>query len=495
MDKDKDPQVALKASQILGQSKNKAYSVRALFFALRGPDEAASIEAVKNLAQSKEPSAVPELAAAARGNRQPVALAAIDALVALEQPAELEKLFSDGKLDKERQLRASSGALKLKDEKVKFGALTHQASQAPAPDALKALEGLAGVKDPDPRPSIEGALSHPEAPVRHDAAKRLAKLKNPASLKALSDAGTKPEDVEVIQTAASEIMGGLPVADILTYTGNKNLILQRVAYLALGLKADTNNPKIFETLKKGTTSSDAGIRASSVLALPAFKDDKAKEAILALGKDADPQVRRNVARALASWPAGTGTELLLGYLSDASGDVTQAAIETLEAQGEGTAYTPILKLFRGKPTHAGTRGACLKALVKLAPEKELQTVISTVGGGLFDEDRGVKILAIDLLGRYDNPASVTTLAALINDPVEEYRVRSILAMGNTGSNDAVELLVSVLNDQSKPVRLATMQSLGKLGKKSAAPAIEKRIAVEEDAEVVEAGKAALKGLK
>jgi HEAT repeat protein len=118
-----------------------------------------------------------------------------------------------------------------------------------------------------------------------------------------------------------------------------------------------------------------------------------------------------------------------------------------------------------------------------------------VGGGLFDEDRGVKILAIDLLGRYDNPASVTTLAALINDPVEEYRVRSILAMGNTGSNDAVELLVSVLNDQSKPVRLATMQALGKLGKKSAAPAIEKRIAVEEDAEVVEAGKAALKGLK
>lgn len=495
MDKDKDKEVAQQAASILGKSQNKLYSVRAQFFALRGGDEASALEAVKALAASKEPTAAPELVKAARGGNQKVALAAIDALADLKQAQELEKLFQDGKLEMERRLRASSGALRMADDGVRFNAMAFQARNAPGSAASSALETLAKVKDPDPRDAIEAALEHPEAPVRHTAARLLAERKNPASLKALAAAGARPEDEEVIEEAASAIMGELSLNDVLNYTGDKNAVLQRVAYRALGQKAGSGNARVFGALEKGVTNKDTGIRASSVLALGAFKNDKALGLVVSAGKDPEARVRRNVARSLSNWEATTHSDLLYEYLQDQNGEVVEAAISTFDARQEFEAYKKILSVFRGKPEFAGTRAAALKAIVKLAPKKELQTVISTVGGGLFDKDRDVKLLAIKLLGRYDNPAAVTTLAALINDPVEEYRIKSLLALGDTGSKEAIELIVSVLGDQSQPVRVAAMEALGRIGLKSASEPIRMQLAVEKDKEVIKTGQDALKKLK
>jgi HEAT repeat protein len=496
MDKDKDKAVAQRAAQILGQSKNKLYSVRAQFFVLRNGDEPARLEAIKALGASKEPTAAPELVKAARGDNQPVALAATDALVDLDQAAEVERLFADEKLDKERRLRASTGALRLADPRVRFGAISYLARVAPASTALSALDSLGKTADPDPRPSIEGALTHPEANVRHAAAKLLAGRKNPASLKPLAAAGARAEDEEVMEEAASLIMGELALTDVLGYTSQKDVVLQRVAYRALGQKASgASGPKVFDALKSGATNKDAGIRASSVLALGAFQNDKALELVSGAAADPEARVRRSAARALASWPAGIRLDLLNTLLDDKSGDVVQSAIEALDQRDERDTYKKILSIFRNKPEHPGVRAASLKAIVKLAPEKELQTVISTVGGGLFDKDHEVKVLSINLLGRYDNPAAVTTLAALINDPVEEYRVRSLLALGDTGSKEAIELIASVANDQSKPVRVAAMESLGRIGSKAAGDAIKQQMATEQDEDVLRAGREALKKIK
>ena len=139
--------------------------------------------------------------------------------------------------------------------------------------------------------------------------------------------------------------------------------------------------------------------------------------------------------------------------------------------------------------------AVLRAIVVLAPEKELQTVISVVGGGLFDKERDVKLLAIELLGNYDNTAAVTTLAALINDPAEEFRVRSLLALGSTKSEDAIELIVSVLADQSATVRATAMTACGLSGQKTCVDPMRTQLALETDEGVLAAGKAALKKLK
>lgn len=497
MDNDKDREVAQQAASILGKSKNRQYSVRALYFNLRGADEKAALEAVEGLAQSKEPTAAPELVKAAAGKNQNVALAAIAALGSLNQPGELVKIFENGKADTARRLLAARVVVGLGDADARFKALTFQAASGPKDVALGAIEALATLATPDPRPSIEGALSHPDMAVRHLAIGKVGAIGSPQSLDALAETGTKPEDLELVEDVASGIMGKLALTDVLGYTSSKNLVLQRVAYRALGTKSGgAGGARVFDVLKKGVGSKDAGIRASSALALGTFQNDKALGLVMGVAKDTDAKVRRNVARALANWPAGTSTPQLYEYLADPDGEVVAAAVDTFTARKEFEAYKPVLKLYRGKPhPFAGARMAVLRAIVVLAPEKELQTVISVVGGGLFDDDRDVKLLAIELLGNYDNPAAVTTLAALINDPAEEFRVKSLLALGRTKSKDSIELIASVMNDPSAVVRAASMEACGLTGQKGCIEPMRTQLAVERDASVLDAGKEGLKKLK
>lgn len=497
MDKDRDRTVAQKAASVLGKSKNRQYSVRALYFNLRGADEKAALEAVAGLAASKEPTAAPELVKAARGKNEKVALAAIGALGSLSRASDLVKLFEDGKVAKARRLLAAQTALSLKDADARFKALTYQVAAAPKDVAIAAVNTLSGIKSPDPRTSIEGGLKHPDTEVRHLAINKIGAIGDPASLKALSESGTKPADLELVEDVASDIMGKLALNDVLQYTSSKNIVLKRVAYRALGAKTGgAGGGRVFDVLRKGVASKDAGIRASSALALGSFKNDKALKLVTGVAKDSDGKVRRNVARALANWPAGTNTSLLYEYLKDSEGEVVAAAVDTFTARKEYEAYKPVLKLYRGKPhPFAGARMAVLRSIVVLAPKKELQTVISVVGGGLFDKERDVKLLAIELLGNYDNPAAVTTLAALINDPVEEFRIKSLLALGRTKSKDAIELITSVMNDQSAKVRAAAMEACGLTGQKACVDPVRTQLALEKDAGVLSAGKAALKKLK
>lgn len=497
MDKDKDAKVALKASEVLGRSSNKKYAVRAQFFALRGEDEAASLAAIEALVKSKEATVAPELVTAARGKREKVAVAAINALAELKVVGDLVALFEDGKLAATRRVVAAAHVASLGDNGQRFKALSFQAAEGKADVAVTALDALAKFKEPAPRESLEAALKHPEKDVRHKAARLLSEVRDPASLPALADAGTRPEDEAVIEEVASNIMARLTLAEVLQYTTNRNIVLQRVAYLALGSKISGGGGggKVFEALTKGVKSKDGGIRGASARGLGAFKNDKALAAIMEMANDTEAVVRRDVARALGNWPAGTQTEALLKLLADKEGDVVEAAAISIRMRVETDAYPQILKLSRANHPHAGVRGAAYRALVVVAPEKEAQTVISVVGGGLFDKDRDVRLLSIRLLGQFEQTSAVTTLAALLNDPLEENRVESIKALGRTKSAEAVELVATVVGDQSKPVRLAAMEALGEIGSKKGADAIKKQLATESDIDVIKAGEAAMRKLK
>jgi HEAT repeat protein len=499
MDSDKDKAVALKASEILGASSNKKFSVRALFFALRGDQEGPAIKAIKTLSASKDPVVATELVKATNRNNPKIAAAAIDALAQLKLTPELLAIMDSKKRSKGSRLQAAALLLSNGDKGTKFKALSFQLVLGDAALAQSALETISTYKDPDPRLAIESCLIHDSIDVRHEAARRLGEIKNPDSLKALAKAGTRPEDSEIIQDISSKIMATLTMMEILQYTTNRNIILKRVAYLALGVKSAKGGggAKVFEALAKGVKSKDGGIRGASVRAMGSFTKKKASLGlVLSLSKDNEAIVRRDVARALGAWPSGTNRDTLLIYMQDPEGIVVEAALDALRVRKEDDVYMKVLKLSRaGAHPHPGVRGAIYRALAVLGPKKARDTVISTISGGLFDKNRDVKLLSIDLLGAYDSTLAVTSLAALINDPVEEYRVKSLLALGDTGSKDAIELITSVFTDKSVPVRVAAMTALGRTGLKEAKDAIKIQMATETDLQVIKAGENSMKKLK
>jgi len=497
MDKDKEAAVGQKAAEVLGKSKNKKYAVFAMYYQMRGNDEAAGIKAIDEILKMKEPSAATELVKAARGPRDAIALRAIEALGGLGAVGELKPLFTDAKLALERRLAAAAQVKGLPDADARFAALAFIATDGKPADANAAIDELARLTDPAPRAKIEAALDHKASEVRRHAGEVLTGLKDPASLKALAKAAeTYKEDEEALQTSASIIMGNLALNDILGYTTNKNIILRRVCYESLGNKVKGGgNKRVLDVLGQGIKDKDDGIRASAAKGLLAFTDDAALKLLLDAGADKSAPVRRNVARALANWPAGkaTGRDLLVTYITDADGSVIEAAVDTLRGRKETETFDQILALYKvNRHPDPEVRGAVLKAIHELANEKQKQTVIGALSGAVYDADKRVKFLAITLLGAYDNAAAVTGLASLINDPAEDLRIASLGALGSTRSTDAVELIVSVASDPKKTVRIAAVEALGENGRPAAADALKKIMAVERDVDVLKAAKAALK---
>ena len=500
MDSDKDDKVAARAAKVLGASKNTKYAAMAIYFQLRGGDEAAALDAIQQLVKLGEPTAADELAKTARGKSDKVALAAIVALPKLQGGDQLTSLFQDGKLQGDRRMAAATEARGLdKDPKARLAALTYMAANAPESTALKALEELKAIKDS--RASIEQALAHADKKVRHTAAAYLTEIRDPASLDALADAaGKKPEDAEVMEEAASVIMAKLSLTDVLKYTRTNKPVLKRVAYLALGQKVGGAGSKgIYDVLAKGIKSNDPGIQAASARALGPYKDDRALKLVLSVANSKHGKVRRAVALALGNWSTPSGSDVLKGYLNDSDHSVIAGAVQAFGERFEYDVYPAVLKLYRpNRHPDKEVRTATLKTLAALTPrdnEKQTQVVISVLTGGLYDPEPEVKMTAIAMLGKYNHKAAVTGLASLINDPVERYRVASLEALGDTGSDEAIELITSVLNDPTKAVRLAAIDALAELGKKSASPALQKQIAREQDKEVQAAARAALKKLK
>ncbi|MEL6177543.1 MAG: HEAT repeat domain-containing protein [Myxococcota bacterium] len=499
MNKDKDNTVTARAAEILGASKNTKFAAMAIYYQMRSGDEAAALKAIAALVKLGEPSAATQLATTARGSNAKVAMAAIAALPKLNGGTALKGLFEDPKVAKDRRMAAAQEALTLtKDTATRSAALTFLAANAPAPEAIAALETLRASKEP--RLSIEQALAHPDKAVRHKAAALLADIRDPASLDALAKASGKAEDAEVMEEAASVIMAKLALQDVLKYTRTNKPVLKRVAYLALGQKVGGAGSKgIFDVLAKGVKSNDPGIRAASTRALGPYKDNRALKLVLSVAKDKDPKVRRAVALALGNWNVPDGSDVLKGYMGDSSHPVIAGAVESFGKRFEYDVYPQVLKLYRpNRHPNKEVRIATLKTLAALTPrdnEKQTQIVISVLTGGLYDPEPEVKMTAISMLGTYNHQAAVTGLASLINDPVERYRIASLGALGDTGSDEAIELVASVINDPAKPVRLAAVQALGELGSKNASPVLQKQIAREQDKEVEAAARQALKKLK
>ncbi len=89
-----------------------------------------------------------------------------------------------------------------------------------------------------------------------------------------------------------------------------------------------------------------------------------------------------------------------------------------------------------------------------------------------DESPQMKLMYIELLGRFDNSNAVAALLErVMKDPDPEIRERSITALKNHGSQQAVAVLTRGLGDKNNQVVNQSGWALGKLGDPSAIPAL------------------------
>ncbi|MFO8007793.1 MAG: HEAT repeat domain-containing protein [Candidatus Brocadiia bacterium] len=166
--------------------------------------------------------------------------------------------------------------------------------------------------------------------------------------------------------------------------------------------------------------------------------------------------------------------LELGKHPDQVEIVRSEALRTLgHLEADRTYIVPRLLRVLELDLHPETRGACLKALGRLARDDE--RVLLTILQATESDHSQVRRAALHALGMLesDDPRVIARLLEAVSSPDEETRSGAVLGLGANPDRDqrAVAALTARLSDESERVQRGAVVALGRFGRR-AAPAAE-----------------------
>jgi HEAT repeat protein len=485
------PELKTKTAEFLGASKDKSYNILLHIYRAPSTDEKVSLAAVNALAGYKDARTTDVLVARLTDARPAIASAAAVALQKTAADAAMISALGNEKVDAKVRLELAKMLASEKADDARLAGLNHIALNDVEHLAVNSVEEIAKLRETG-RKTLEGYLVSDKAYLRVSAAESLVAAKSEASFSAFAAAAKANKDADLMEQSISAIMVLLPLKTIMERTKDSNSLVKRVAYVSLGEKAVKENAgsKVFGTLKEGIASSDASIRGASARALGEFADAKTAAALKPLVTDKSPEVRRDVAFAIGKFKGGELTDELKVMLEDKNAEVQAAAIRSFANRGESFAWDRIKALV--KSADAVVRDASFFALAKLVSRDDAQgvrEVISTLSGGLNDQDARVRITAVESLGTFREEKAVTGIAIQLNAADETLRMTAVRALGTTTHPSAVTLVESVAGDPNRKIRKAAIEAFGLLKAKSELTA---RGKAETDQELQELIRATLK---
>lgn len=498
LDEEKDAKVAAQAAAFLGKAKDKKYAVLEPIWQLGNAEPKVAVAAASALTKfKKDERVVPALYKQLSTKREGVAAASAAALASLDADDAQLKALKDDKIATALQLDIARDLGEDSDAAAKVAGLSFLGANAPEREAMRAIASLAKTKDAAARAAAEAFLTDKIAWRREAAAEALAARKDPASLPAFAEAIKAGEGARALEEAGYAIMVAQPLDEILALTKDKNNIVQRLAYRAVGERAlkEKAGKDVFETLVAGTKNRDPLIRGASARALGAFANKEAADVLGGLVKDRSADVRRDVALALGNFKGGEMTDALVAYLDDKSPQVVAAAAESLGARGEALAWDKLKALTKSREpeVRASAMGA-LSALTNRDDKAVVTEIISMLSGAVNDSSMIVRERALLELGTFKDENAVFSIATQLQAKELPLRIAAIRALGKTGHPAAKDLITGVLDDPSVKVRRAAVEALADLGDKSARANIEAQLKQEKDAELQGLMRATLKKL-
>lgn len=170
------------------------------------------------------------------------------------------------------------------------------------------------------------------------------------------------------------------------------------------------------------------VKDAALQACLALQDDDVVQAIVEHFVDENPVMRRMAVFTMGYVNAEFFAEQLAQAVQDPSGEVRKVA---LEAIGYGWEFSA---------------------------EK-----LAALEYCLSDENREVRLIAVEQLGNFVDESVVPLLVAALNDPDDWVRVRAVEALGQNRVVVAVPALVSMMESSSLLVQLKITEALGHIG--------------------------------
>ena len=466
---EKDDKAAGEAAKFLGQSTNSAYKVLLQYHVLKTGSDAEKIKAAKALSLNKDKRTVEHLQPLLESKNKKVASAAAKSLASIGADAAQMKAIKNTKIDKGVRLDIARDLGKDKNLKPSVAGLGYVASNGADHEALSALEKLAKKKNREATKVIEKFLSSPKENVRLGALAQLEVVGDADSTGAIAAAMKKGKNERDLEEAGYRIMVQQSMSTILDKTKDKNALVQRMAYRAVGERAqkEKGNKKAFSALESGVKSRDALVRGAAARAVGTYANSDAERILKAMVKDKSAAVRADVAHGIGYLKGGKLAKELEALLGDSDDSVKAEAARSLGKRGEAGKWNDIKALAKSRSADARAASmTAMAALVSRSDSKGVNEVISALSGAVTDKNIQVREAAIAALGTFGEEKAVTAISLQAGAEEERVRLAAIDALANTKKKSAVAVIADRLLDESHAVRKHAVRALGRLKAKS-----------------------------
>lgn len=480
---DRDPRVKLAAVRVLSARGIKKYDVFLQMERLSDPTEAVVVDAIAQLAKSRNPVVGPSLAQALKHPAAAVRAAARDGLVAIGARDLMAQALPDDAIDLPTRETFAQDLAKNGSPEQRFAGWSWMLARGSEASAIEASAALAKARPTGGLPALATALKRPEPAVRAAAADGIAAWRDTAGLAPLLAAAKDSPDRAVFEGAATRIIAGQSLDTILELMEDRDVTVRRLAMKALGdaLQGATPPPKAVSVLQARLADSDLGIRRAAVYALARMPDPTISAAIMARVDDPDPEIREAAVVAAARTPGTQAETLLVAALNDESDGVKMVALDAIASRRIQSARDALRILAGYRDT--GVRRKVVNAFLALMGPGEATAEYDLLASLLYDKDPEIKQRVIPVFATIRERRAMMMLSGLVIDPSPEVKLAVIDALATTGERDAMEGIQKAIFDEDPLIRMAALQGLERLGRKEAIPFLEELLNLEQDEEV------------
>lgn len=249
--------------------------------------------------------------------------------------------------------------------------------------------------------------------------------------------------------------------------------IHKPAVQVLSLVADPKSPnfdKIIDALVAVARDSDPEVRAAAVDTLGATKDPRVFQPVVAELKDPDWNVRFEVVDALSQLHDERAIAPLLDAAGDSDKTVSKSAHDNLESMvtADNTVAKPddfAPRLNDPNPMVVMSAAECLGLLRDKRAVPVLMKLVTS-------PDQDVRLNAVKGLGEAGDRSALPTLRQMLNDPDLNMRGWSIIGLGKLKDEDSLMDLEHIATDDSQPsnIRAAAAASVDEI--KSSLPPLE-----------------------
>jgi len=260
------------------------------------------------------------------------------------------------------------------------------------------------------------------------------------------------------------------------------------AAMAAWALGELGDPAAAPALQSSVHSPSPRVRIASAWALGRFEDATYTKDVLPLLRDPDPVMRAVAAEALGQMKSQRVGAALVGALTDRNDRVRRAAVSALAELHERAAVGPLEELLLND-ADPDVRRECAEALASLGLPRSIEPLVRALGdqdievqrqaanaiGDLNDVTKAPAALirattAADLelrrhatraLAHIGDAATVQALADRLSDDDKDVRLAAVEGLGEMKVAAAIPGLTRALSDRDPEVRRAAAEALGK----------------------------------